>query len=155
MNQVARAVLALAPGLIAAGCASLASGNAECFRGLRAANAAARSEESVLSSLRLEHGPVDTTGIALLVHAQSESGWEGRWWRYGDSLRVDAGGPLDTYWLRLARRDSGLTGSVRHATDILIRDSAGVYRQAEHHVHWSATQVECSRLPHAGRLPQN
>jgi hypothetical protein len=93
--------------------------------------------------------------MALLVHAKSESGWQGRWWRYGDSLRVDAGGPFDTYWLRLERRGSALTGSVRHATDILIQDSAGVYRPAEHQVDWTATQVECARLPRAGRLPQN
>jgi hypothetical protein len=107
------------------------------------------------SWLRLERFSSDTTGVAILVDSASFAGWEGRWWRFGDSLRIDTGGPFDAHWLRLAHRESGLIGSARVTTDVLVRDSAGVYHGQETRWDWRSAPVECGDLPRAGRLPQN
>jgi hypothetical protein len=155
LMRVARAVASLWAGLTMSACASLASGRAECFRETSARDDATRPGESILSSLRLETSPVDSTGVAILVQSEWETGWQGRWWRYGDSLRVDAGGPFDSSWLRLHRHGSAVSGTVVSTTDVLVRDSSGVYRPTEDHRTWAATQVECGRLPRSGRLPQN
>jgi hypothetical protein len=152
MKRAARAVSLLCAGLTATGCASLATSAAECFRTVPS-TPGSFSPESVLTSLRLESAPADSTGVAFVVAPKSR--WQARWWRYGDSLRVESETAFNTYWLRLQRTDSAVSGRVGVTTDVVTRDSAGVSRRAEYHWPWTASRIECSRLSSGGRLPQN
>ena len=147
----------LSAGAGLAACASLQSSAARCFRSTASAWGPETDSLQPLSAswLRLEGSALDTTGVAIIIDSVTSTEWQGRWWRFRDSLRVDAAGGFDAHWLRLAQRDSALVGRARVAIDVLERDSAGVLRPQETRWNWLGTPIECRRVRRDGRLPQN